>query len=161
MKLFLKRDTSADNISFMIYDNMGLPKYSVSAEIGNWMKMVVFSGEGEQRSVIRYNKLMLDYFTILCQKRFYVLIPNIKNGFAFTIYGSTYKFNGKPGDDFYMSAPDGTVVMTHKRCRSSGMSGFEITINDEAHEMFLLSAAICADMYLDVSEKQKAVPLPT
>ena len=153
MKLFLKRDTIDEKSGFMIYDNKGLPKYSVTSEAGNGMKLALFDSVGQQHSLIRYNTLMLNYFTVRCEKRFYVLLPVMNKQFTFAIYGSTYRFTEVAGDQFCVTASDGSPVMTQKKCWCRYGDGYELEIIDEAHEILLLSIAVCADMYLTITEK--------
>lgn len=153
MKLFLKRDTIDERAGFIVFNSRAVPEYTVTAEAANGLKLTVLDENGELLSVIRYNRLMLNYFTIRCDKRFYVLIPCLQEHFAFAIYGSTYRFAGDLAEgSFSMLTADGEIVMTQKKCWCKYGEGYELNIHDEVHELFLLSVAVCADMYNTLSD---------
>lgn len=147
MKLFLKRDTGATG-AFIVYDELGEVYCTISRESGNHMKYVMFDNGSMPVSTIRINTMLLTYFTIRCRRRFYVLVPCVGESFSFAIYGSTYRFCGSiAAGCFSMLEPDGKTVMTQKKSWCKAGDGYELNITDEEHETFLLSAAVCADLF--------------
>lgn len=159
MKLYLKRDTTGECSAFAVFDEKGEQKYAVCAEAGAGIRMTVFTGNGDIASLIKYNSFVLNYFTVSCARRFYVLIPCTGTQFAFAVYGSTYRFAGSLADgSFTMTTSSGDIVMTQKKCTVEHGEGYELDISDEAHELFLLSCALCADMYISCAPGEAAVP---
>ncbi len=157
MKLFIRRDTVCGNAGFLVSDKLGHQKYAVSAECGAGIRMTVFSKGSEIASVIKYNNFMLNYFTISCCRRFYVLIPVSGSEAGFSIYGSTFRFAGNAASgSFSILSSDGICAMTQKKTWSPSGEVFELNIIDEEHELFLLSCALCADMILFLDSKSLA-----
>lgn len=156
MKLFIRRDTVCGNAGFLVLDELGHQKYVVTAEAGAGIRMTMFGKSEEIVSVIKYNTLMLSYFTISCARRFYVLIPSRAGEVSFSIYGSTFLFSGDAASGcFSVLTADGECALSHKKTLSKSGEVFEVIINDEQHELFLLSCALCADSFLFISETDK------
>ena len=155
MTLFIKRDTVCGNAGFIVSDELGRQKYAVTSEAGAGIRMTMYSCAEEIVSVIKYNRLMLNYFTISCCRRFYVLIPVAAEELSYAIYGSTYKFvRGSSAECFSILNAEGEIVMSHKRVWNGAGDYYELEIKDEAHELFLLSCAICADVYVSFGQTE-------
>ncbi len=154
MKLYLKRNTIDSGIGFEIYDQAENIVFHVAATVDSSLKMAVESRVGEPFSMIRFNTLLFPYFTVRCQRHFYVLVPCLGERFAFAIYGSTYKFSGDLGAGaFTMTDAQGKILMTmEKTLTRSGSEAYELEIHDTDRRMFLISAAICAAAYQVLAE---------
>ena len=160
MKLYIKRDTAVEG-GFSIFDELGQEKYLVIADPKNVLKFSMLNTEENCLSIIRYNRMMFDYFTIRCG-RMYVLIPIQNDGFAFAIYGSTCHFAGNLAEgDFTLFSAEKEPVMTQKRsimtkirngclndCWEVNFLPEDLAIYGTGFEIFALSTEICADMYL-------------
>ena len=153
VKLFIKRNTTDEEIAFYVYDDNENIKYAVSVQAEPSLRMMIQTLGGEPLAAIKYNTFVLNYFTVRCANRFYALIPCLNERFSFSIYGSTYRFMGSLLDgEFSMFSSDGETVMTQKKCWTTHGDGYELNISDEPHELFLISAALCADVFLTLGE---------
>ena len=147
MKLFMIRDTSPDG-GFIVYDDKADLLFRISAESGDHMKYLIFDSSGLPVSTIRLNTLLLTYFTVRCKRHFYVLVPCLRDNLAFAIYGSTFRFAGDPLSGSFSAADSrGNILMTQKKCWAKTGEGYELELSDEDHLLFLISAAICADIF--------------
>lgn len=174
MKLYIMRDTAAGG-GFSVLNDIGNEKYIIPADPNHALKFTIRSMEGNSLSVIKYNRMMFNYFTIRC-KRMYALVPFLLSGecFSFAIYGSTCHFAGSLAQgDFSMTDSSGKLIMTQSRCigiPKSRISKFndgwelkfipeDICIYGENFEIFALSTAICADMYITATPETKGMLL--
>ena len=158
MKLFLKRDVSDISSRYVVLDDCGKQKYIVTgANRPSGQKLTLSDNECRKMSDITLYNLVATYFTIKYSKRLYALVPCVNENFAFMIYGSTLRFVGDMSQGrFSLIDVDKSVVMTQKKCWGEFGTGFELNIFDEQQEIFALSVAICADLYISATE-QKAV----
>ena len=158
MKLFIKRGTSEID-GFTIYTEKGEPCFAADVRAEPSIRITLRGRGGELLSTIRFNTFMLSYFSVRCGKRLYVLVPCLGRRFAFAIYGSTFRFVGNLSDGrFSMLGADGETVMTQKKCWTAHGDGYELDIKDERYEIFMISAALCADICLALGESDA---LPT
>lgn len=150
MKLFLKRDTSNETSRFLVFDDMGKEKYIIVGKSKNSKQTMFLSDKSENKlSTITLFEFSMKYFSIKCDKRLYILMPYIKDKFAFIIYGSTFRFMGDMiSGRFSVIDVDKSIIMTQKRCWNKNGEVFEINISCEEQEIFILSMAICAAMYI-------------
>ncbi len=156
MKLYIKRISSSGNELFMILDELGTLKYTVSA-ISERMKqrIIISDTSGNAVSEIIHKEFVMRYFTVRCRKGFYVLLPYMKRCFYFKIYGSTYRFAGDmTSGRFSLFDVDKSPVMTQKKCWTSFGEGYEIELYIPEQEHFALSCAVCADLYLSAAEEK-------
>ncbi len=157
MKLYLKRNTTDEEMSFNVYDHNENIIFDVRNSIDSKMKMSLESKSGDPFSQIRLNTLLFTYFTIRCRHHFYVLLPYVREKLYFSIYGSTYKFSGNIFTGSYAACDaEGKIMMTMERTHTiSGSEAYELNINDDEHKIFLISCAICAASYqiADVSQQ--------
>ena len=157
MKLYLKRNTTDEEMSFNVYDHNENIIFDVRNSIDSKMKMSLESKSGDPFSQIRLNTLLFTYFTIRCRHHFYVLVPYIRENLYFSIYGSTYRFSGNIFTGAYAACDaEGNIMMTMERTHTiSGSEAYELNINDDEHKIFLISCAICAASYqiADVSQQ--------
>ncbi len=154
MKLYLKRNTTDEGISFNVYDKNENIVFNAVSSIDSSLKMSIESRSGEPFSMIRLNTLLFTYFTIRCRRHFYVLVPCVRDTFSFAIYGSTYRFTGNIiTGSFIMTNSNGECMMKmEKTLTRNGDEAFELEILDSDHKMFLISSAICAASYQVIAE---------
>ena len=150
----MKRDTSDISSRYVVLDDCGKEKYIVTGKsISSKQRLIVSDGENTKLSEIILNSLVATYFMIKCDKRIYALVPCINEQFAFLIYGSTLRFFGNISEGrFSLIDVDKSVVMSQKKCWGKYGTGFELNILDDEQELFALSVAICADMYISATE---------
>ncbi len=152
MKLFLKRNDTDDSVSFTVYDESANPRYNISISTDAIrQKMLMEDPAGTVVSEITHSEIVLSYFTIRCGGRMYALTPHIKEYFYFTIFGSSLRFAGNiETGRFSLYDVDKSPVMTQKKCWGKFGSGYELKIYKSAQELFAISCAICADVYMSV-----------
>ena len=150
MKFFLLLVESG----FDIFDESAHLKYNVSLKTDrNKQKIIIKNLNKRPVAEIFNKKLVFRYFSVKCKGRLYVLVPMIKDYFAFIIYGSTYRFLGDiSAGRFSLIDVDKTPIMTQKKCWSKCGDGFEIEIFSEEQKIFSLCCAVCAAMYISASE---------
>ncbi len=158
MKFFIKRGAECFD-GFTIYNYNAEPLYIARAEANPSMKITMTDSSDKTVSTIKLNNFMFNYFTIRCSKRFYALVPCFDKRFSFAIYGSTFRFIGNLADGrFSMLNSNGEVIMTQKKCWTQHGEGYEVNIKEGQYHIFMLSVALCADMYISLTESH---PIPT
>lgn len=158
MKFFIKRGTAYLD-GFTVYNDDAEPVYTAYVEASPSFRITMTDCGNKTVSVIKFNNFMLNYFTIRCSRRFYALVPCINSQFSFAIYGSTFRFIGNLADGrFSMLNSNGEIIMTQKKCWTRHGEGYEVNITDEQYHIFMLSVALCADIYIALTESH---PIPT
>lgn len=150
MKLFIRRDSSDRTAEFEVFDELGFSKYTVTlSSEKRKQKMLLIDSEKRPVSEILHKQFVLDYFTVRCGSRFFVLVPYCKECFSFAIYGSTYRFGGNMASgEFSLFDVDKSPVMTQKKCWTKFGSGYELELYLAEQEHFAICVALCADIYL-------------
>lgn len=155
MKLFLKRDVSDISSRYVVLDECGNEKYIITGtNRPSGQKLILSDTDGRTLSDIFLYDIMATYFVIKCDRHIYGLVPYLNTTLAFMIYGSTLRFIGDISQGrFSLIDVDKSVVMTQKKC----WGGFELNITDETKEIFALSVAICADLYISAAEQNAEI----
>ena len=155
MKLYMKRNNIESGIDFTIYNHLEKIVFNVRGTVDSSLKMKLEGRSGEVFSSIRLNSFMFTYFSVRCARRMYILVPCIRERFAFAIYGNTYRFAGNlASGEFTMENTDGEVLMTIKKVRTSSGEAFELDIKEDEKKLFLISAAVCAASYQVFAEPE-------
>lgn len=159
MKLFLKRESADGEVGFSVMSESAVQLYTVLVHTEKTKQRIrIIDGQGNTVSDIVRKELVLQYFTVRCCGRIFVLVPYNNECFMFMIYGSTYRFAGDLSSGcFSLIDVDKSPVMTQKKCWSKFGDGFELKIYDEEQTPFAISCALCAAMYLLANE---ADPIP-
>ena len=154
MKRYIRREYAEEGPGFGIYDETGMLLYRLTQEEDKHRKRLYLSDTNDRRlAELMHKQLMVHYFTIRCSSGFYVLIPAVKECFVFYIYGSTYRFAGSLGRGrFSLFDVDKSPVMTQKKCWSRFGDGYQLEIFREDQELFALSCAVSAAMFLAAAE---------
>ena len=157
MKLYIKRDASADGGGFEIYNALGELKYSVFVSTERQkQQLLIKTADGSAVSEIFHKAFLMRYFTVRCKTGFYILIPNLRPCFSFKIYGSTYRFAGNVASGrFSLYDVDKSPVMTQKKCWTRFGDGYEIELFNEEQEHFALSCAVCADLFISAAAEDR------
>ena len=158
MKFFIRRGGTCTD-GFTIYNDNAEPVCTAYVEASPSLRITMSYNESKPVSTIKFNTFMLNYFTIRCSRRFYALVPCINKQFSFAIYGSTFRFIGNLADGrFSMLNSNGEVIMTQKKCWTQQGEGYEVNITEGQYHIFMLSVALCADIYIALTESH---PIPT
>ncbi len=158
MKFFIKRGASCID-GFTVYNDNAEPVYTAAVEASPSLRIRLTDNGDRLLSSIKFNNFVLNYFTVRCARRFYALVPCMDKQFSFAIYGSTFRFIGNLADGrFSMLNSDGEIIMTQKKCWTQQGEGYEINITDGQYHIFMLSVAMCADIYIALTESH---PIPT
>ena len=150
MKFFLK---SADR-GFDILDESAHLKYTVLVMTDRTKQKIIIKNLNQKTvAEISNQKLVFRYFSVKCKGHLYILVPMIKEYFAFIIYGSTYRFLGDiAAGRFSLIDVDKSPVMTQKKCWGKFGDGFELEIFNDEQKLFSLCCAVCAALYISASE---------
>lgn len=143
---------------FLITDDRDDPCFTVTLEGSGALRYGLWDRDNCRRSLIRYNHLLMPYFTLRCDGRFYVLLPILRPECSFAVYGSSYRFAGNAAEGvFAMMGENDRPVMTQQRilCVGAQREGYELKIFESDHLIFLLSAAVCADVFLSLSAPEE------
>ena len=157
--MFLKRNSADEETRFVIYDQSGRVKYKVKVLSEKFrQKIDLVDSDDIVLSEITHKDLVLHYFTVRCCGRFVVLAPQIKDCFYFILFGSNYRFAGDIGSgSFSLFDVDKTTLMTQKKCWSRWGDSYELKILRPEDELFAVSCAVCADMYIAVSDHSRVL----
>ncbi len=150
MKLFLKRDSGELSSRFIVFDEKGNEKYIVTGKTSTSKQVMYISDKKDNKlSSITLWNFVGRYFSVKCAKRLYALVPYMNEQFGFMICGSTFVFAGDISSGrFSLIDVDKSPVMTQKKYWNNSGDGFELDIFNDDYEIFSLSVAICAAMYI-------------
>ncbi len=156
MKLFLKRTEEG---GFCFLDESARELYNVKIETsGSKQKITLADNEGMIFSNVTHRLIPVDNFTVRCNGKIYILLPQNTDCFSFKIYGSSYAFCGDMiSGSFSMFDVDKTAVVTMKKCWSRIGDGYELHLYSENNAALALSVCVCAAMYIGATPG--AVPI--
>ncbi|GEM_PF-5116101 len=156
MKRFMKRVANSSGFGFVILDETGMELYRIQGDSDKLKQRLYMTDRtGVIVSEILHGSFMLHFFSVRCRKGLYVLLPSVRECFSFTIYGSSYRFAGDLGTGrFSMYDVDKSTVLTQKKCWTAFGEGYELEVFRSEQEIFALSVAVCAAMYLTGAEEK-------
>lgn len=146
MKLFLKRNPAAENIIFIIYDELGNEKYKVTEKKTKAnTSYLVQNTDG--KAVCKIRKLPLvstnSYVFRFNKKSITFVCVPIKNDIKCRYYGINRHIKGDIiSKNFSIVEVDNSVVATHNRI----LSDYEINIINEPEELFAVATAVCINL---------------
>ena len=137
-----------------ILDESAHLKYTVLVMTDRTKQKIIIKNLNQKTvAEISNQKLVFRYFFVYCKGHLYILVPMIKEYFAFIIYGSTYRFLGDiAAGRFSLIDVDKSPVMTQKKCWGKFGDGFELEIFNDEQKLFSLCCAVCAALYISASE---------
>lgn len=158
MKRYLRRTSAQGGLCFEVMDEFGSLRYSVTVD-SDKRKQIVMVLQGEVPvAEIQHKNFVVQYFTLRCDAKIYILLPVCKEEFGFVIYGSPCRFAGDPAAGrFSLFDGDKSPVMLLKKCWSCFGDGYEMEILREEKELFAVGVAVCAELYLFASQHQAAL----
>ncbi len=144
MKLFIKRDRTADGSLFAVLDEFGENKYYVRS-VKNSIVLCDLRG----KTLFRIKRLILPAlrsYTLVSDERTIRFMINPKKSHCW-FYGMSWHVRG----DFFTKSfdiidADNSLVATHARRFCGGGSGYELNINSEHNELFCIGVAVCANI---------------
>ena len=152
MKLYLKRDVSAGDISFSVLDECGREKYrvvSVKKKLSTRLNLSVTNTDGETAAKIRRFPLANAFVLRVGKSHVTFVIVPTKRGILSYFYGNNWHILGDvAAKNFTVIDVDKTLVLSHRR-----HSGYcELDIADGADELFCVAVSVCANM-MNIIEK--------
>ena len=148
MKLHLKRDLSASDAGFTVFDESGMEKYravSVKTKVTKKTNLLLLNSQGETAAKIRRLPIVGTYTFVLKVAKShitFVIVPT-KNGILSYFYGNNWHINGSiSAKDFTIIDVDKSVILSHRKHADH----CTLEIFDEEHELYCVSAAICANL---------------
>ena len=155
MKLYMKRNNVESGINFTIYNEDEKIMFNIKGSADPSVKMKIEGRSGEPFSTIKLNTFLFTYFTVTCARRMYILVPCVRERFAFAIYGSTYRFSGSlASGEFTMINADDEVIMTVKKAMTKIGEAFELDVIGKENRSFMISAAVCAASFQTFAEPE-------
>ena len=148
MKLHLKRDLSAGDAGFTVFDESGMEKYravSVKTKVTKKTNLLLLNSKGDIAATIRRLPIVGTYTFVLKVAKShitFVIVPT-KNGILSYFYGNNWHINGSiSAKDFTIIDVDKSVILSHRKHADH----CTLEIFDEEHELYCVSAAICANL---------------
>ncbi len=148
MKLHLKRDVSAGNTRFSVFDELGAEKYravSVSTKVTKRTNLILLDNEENTAAKIRRLPIVGAYAFVLKVGRAhitFVIVPT-KNNMLSNFYGNNWHINGNiAAKNFTVSDVDNTVILSHRRHADY----CTLEIFDPENELYCIAVSICANL---------------
>lgn len=146
MKLYIKRDISAENSLFTVFDSLGREKYYVTGQ-----KSVLYISDMNGVCVAKIRQLPLPAiraYSLSAGKRGCKFIinssPTASNcyfyGLGWHIRGSIFI------KSFDIIDADNSVVATHCERFGEKGRGWELNVSDEYNELLALCTAVCVNL---------------
>lgn len=153
MKFFIRRNTSADNATFDVYNEQGYNKYRVIQKDKkgyNGFELVSIDG----KSVCKVRKILIgsvSAYSIKAESRRVklVCIP-VSAEIKCRFYGVNWHIAGDTvSKNFGILDVDNSVIATHKIV----LSDYELNVFDKANELVSVAASICIDLINTVDNR--------
>ncbi len=148
MKLHLKRDLSASDAGFTVFDESGMEKYravSVKTKVTKKTNLLLLNSQGETAAKIRRLPIVGTYTFVLKVAKShitFVIVPT-KNGILSYFYGNNWHINGSiAAKNFTIIDVDKSVILSHRKHADYCM----LEIFDEDNELYCVAASICANL---------------
>ncbi len=158
MKLYLKRDRSADNVLFAVFDECGNEVYrvvSVSTKVTKRTNLLLLHTDGTVAGKIRRLPIVSTYTFVLRVKKShitFVIVP-VKNGVLSYFYGNNWHINGSiAAKNFTVIDVDKSVILDHRK--HSDHCTLEITHPE--NELYCIMTAVCANLMNTVEKPMQA-----
>ena len=146
MKLYIKRDFSACNCVFVIYDELGKEKYTVVAEKVN----LFYLKTSDNICVAKIKRIsisnLLAYNINVGNKKIRLLVTVSKGELSGVCYGNNWKICGSAAaKTFAITDVDNSIVARQSKVYLKH-DAYELEIFRESKELLSLSAAVCINM---------------
>lgn len=146
MKLFLRRNVSADNNIFSVFDEQGFEKYNIVSKKANSNSDFAIQNTDGQ-AVCRIRRLPVAgtniYLFKADKKRIAFIRTLIADGIKCHYYGNNWHVIGNiSAKNFSVVDVDNSLIATHKKV----MSDYELNIFDSKNEMFCIATSLCIDL---------------
>ena len=148
MKLHLKRDLSAVDAGFTVFDESGMEKYravSVKTKVTKKTNLLLLNSQGETAAKIRRLPIVGTYTFVLKVAKShitFVIVPT-KNGILSYFYGNNWHINGSiAAKNFTIIDVDKSVILSHRKHTDY----CTLEIFDEDNELYCVAASICANL---------------
>lgn len=147
MKLFLKRNKSAEETQFFLYDESGNERYRTEnkkTRVTSKLNMIITDSHGSEAARIRQLPIAHAAFVIKVNRTHitFIALPTSKGIYSY-FYGNNWHINGDiASKNFEVINVDKSVVFSHRseaRCCA-------IEIFDEPNELYCVAASICANL---------------
>ena len=153
MKFFIRRNTSADNATFDVYNEQGYNKYRViqnDKKGYNGFEIVSIDG----KSVCKVRKILIGSFSAYSIKaesrRVKLVCIPVSAEIKCRFYGVNWHIAGDTvSKNFGILDVDNSVIATHKIV----LSDFELNVFDKANELVSVAASICIDLINTVDNR--------
>ena len=159
INLYIKRNTQDINSEFSIFDKLGNQKYFVLSEKNPIHRVFrITNSEKNSLSKILKNNFINNKFLILYNKQRLLLSHSITlSNCDLYIYGMPWCITGNAlSGNYAVIDVDNSVIMTHKKIWYNNFSYSRVEISNSSFEIPALSLAVCMNLYISISEKEKS-----
>lgn len=148
MKLFIKRDVSASDNEFTIYDELGNPKYFarfVKTKTKSKVNIILTDTEQNVKAKIRQLPLVgtnTYVFKVGKSHITFVVVLTAKVIYSY-FYGNNWHIHGDiVTRNFSIINVDNSVISSQQNCGDS----VELDITDESNELYCISTSVCTSL---------------
>ena len=146
MKLYLKRDVSAGDISFSVLDECGREKYrvvSVKKKLSTRLNLSVTNTDGETAAKIRRFPLANAFVLRVGKSHVTFVIVPTKRGILSYFYGNNWHILGDvAAKNFTVIDVDKTIIMNHRRHADR----CTLEIFNSENELYCVAASVCVNL---------------
>ncbi len=151
MKLFIIRDISASDVSFVISDELGREKYNAvvkkskhNVAKGNIKLDIISSGKLVAAKIRQLPIVGVNSYSLKTDKTAATFVVVTRpNGVQCRFYGNNWHFCGNiASKEFNIIDVDNAVIAAQIR----HTSGYELEITNPENELICLAAALCVNM---------------
>lgn len=150
MKLFVKRDLSAPDAGFTVFDENGNPKYyAVFKNTRSSVKLRIT--DTDKNIVAKIHRMAIPaifaFSMTACNKSARLMINPSKDIMQCYYYGLNWHINGDIiSKNFSIIDVDNTCIATHKTSFCGKSDCFELEIFNNSNELFCVTTSICINL---------------
>ncbi|MBQ2944131.1 MAG: hypothetical protein IJD93_05525 [Ruminococcus sp.] len=149
MKLFLKRDNSAQHTRFIVCDHNGKEKFTVTGRrYAGADKMLLCSSDSTPLVTIRCAPFHVFYAFVVkdSSDRFAITATKSRRFIEYRFHGISWTLClSGDGRSFEIFDADGKLIMSQSADKYLLTGAYELDIYSEQRECFCIAAAICAN----------------
>lgn len=156
--LYISRNKIVSNYDFNIFDANGNQKYSVVSEKNpvNKIYRIINSDNTNLSKIIQNNFINNKFLIFYNRQKLLISSPINSINCDFHIYGMPwYITKDAICSNYAIIDVDSSAIMTHKKVWTSGKYYSQIDITNKCFEIPTLSIAICMELYILLTEKDR------
>lgn len=148
MKIYLKRDNSSLNSRYVVYDELGLPKYTiVGKHSASGERMYIMQDESVVAKMRDTRLGVLKNFTVTDSgSSARIIITNKGSNISINFRGVSWHIRGDVlAKSYDILNVDNSVIAAVSAFSTFGRDSLEININNDNKELFCIASVVCID----------------